>query len=130
MAEPTEQDVRYCYQQARAFFKGGAKADNKFYDPVEFREKAKAAKHRIQSGKQLTADHARDEFPSHTIGYGQVMRETGNTYGNCGEATAVAASFVAQRMPDVEFAVASTAPCDHAFLVVGATPMERLTVAE
>ena len=130
MAEPTEQDVRDCYKQARAFFKGGAKADNKFYDPVEFPQKAKAAKHRIKSGKPLTADDARDKFPSHAIGYGQAMRETGNTYGNCGEATAVAASFVAQRMQDVELAVASTSPCDHAFLVVGATPMEKLTVSD
>jgi len=129
MAEPTEQDVRDCYQQARAFFKGGAKADNKFYDIVGFPAKAKAAKHRIQSGKQLTADGARDKFSSHTIGYGQVMRETGNTYGNCGEATAVAASFVEQRMQDVELAVASTSPCDHAFLVVGTTPAAGLTVS-
>ena len=54
MADPRKEDVLECYRLAREFLKGGAKANNKVYDPAVAPEKAQQADLRIAGGSALT----------------------------------------------------------------------------
>ncbi|MET0499250.1 MAG: hypothetical protein ABW106_13380 [Steroidobacteraceae bacterium] len=90
--EPTWELVQKCYKSSREFFKDGAKADNKRYDDSIDLKKSVEAGHRIDASDAL-ASIRQQNVPYVTMG--QLLRETGNMRGNCGEMTAVAAAYVA-----------------------------------
>lgn len=110
-----DQDVKSCFDDSRAFLSDGAKANNKSYDPNINPQKATDASYRIEAGTILRG--LRDQHLSF-VTTGQLMRETGNTFANCQEATSLAASYVAERMPDAVMTVVLLGMGDHCFLIV------------
>lgn len=116
---PTEAQVRECFDLSRAFFKGGAKSQNKTYDAAVNPAKAGDADRIFAIG--VLHGLPRDQTVDH-VTRGDIMRETGNTLGNCLEATSIAASYVAEKLPDVPMRVANSRGGDHAFLLVGPVP--------
>jgi len=133
--DPTWELVEKCYDASRKFLKKGAKADNKSYDGNINWPKRVDADQRIEAGKALAS--IRESNVSY-VTLGQLMRETGNTRGDCGEMTGLAASYVAEYMPDVNMAVGWAWPIEghramersHVFLVVGALGNTPATVNE
>lgn len=118
---PIDRKVEECFQESRAFLKGGAKASNKTYDFDQETERAIKAYGRIAASKIL---YGLREVQSSFVMTGQIMRETGNTFANCHEATCLAA----EKMPNTLTAVAVSKPTgDHCFLMVGQYPHPGIT---
>ena len=114
-----EENVESVYQEVRAFFKGGVKAVNKTYDQQI--DPAKSERVRTRSNAGALFPKVRDEAPT-ALMLGDVMRDTGNTWGNCYEAASVAASYFKERMPDVKLTIVTASPGDHDWLIVGEDP--------
>jgi hypothetical protein len=122
---PTEAKVKECFDLSRAFFKGGAKSHNKTYV-----SSAKAAgEHDRIFGSGVLLQLPRTEAVDF-VTKGQLMRETGNTFGNCHEATSIAASYVAEKMPGVPTIAASCVGADHVLLIVGDVPSSDLMIRQ
>jgi len=118
--ELNEENVAACYGMAREFLKNGAKAYNKRYDEKRLPHQAAMVDVRRRAVLE-SLPFVRNLKPKPSfLSRGNLMRETGNTFGNCADATAVAASYFNEHMPDVKTAIASAPePTDHAFLIVG-----------
>lgn len=125
MPLPVPEGVQSCYDESRAFLKGGAKASNKLYDPTINAEKARSADHRREAGVML---YGLRGYHSSFVMTGQIMRETGNTWANCLESTCLAASFVGEHLPNHPMTVGHAVEGDHGFLIVGSPPPDGITV--
>jgi len=126
--ELNEDNVRLCYQMARNFFAGGAKAYNKFYGPEGSEKRIARAELRRQAALALPV--IRDIVEDDLL-LGDLMRETHNTLGNCHEAAALAASYVKEHIPSAQVWMIPIfgESIDHTFLLVGKNP-EKVTVSE
>jgi hypothetical protein len=121
--ELNEDNVRVCYQMARDFFAGGAKAYNKFYGPEGSEKKIAKAELRRQAAPALPV--IRDIVENDLL-LGDLMRETRNTHGNCHEAAALAASYVKEHIPGAQVWMVPIIgeSIDHTFLLVGKNPQK------
>jgi hypothetical protein len=120
------------FEAARQYIKHGVKATNKRHDPRFNFNEAKAQrdiqrKEGFHMQDRLREIHTTQMENLSYVDLGWIMRATGNTTGNCGEATGLAASFIADacmRNPNLQVptSVARCAGADHVFLIVGPTP--------
>jgi hypothetical protein len=110
--------ARNCFTHARLFYKRQPKSNNKVYQPPADQAKLMRRLQGVMAGNGMPRVR---NLGYRAIAAGNHLRVTQNTFGNCTEMSCVAASFVAQLMPNEQLSICSLdPPGDHTFVVVGA----------
>jgi hypothetical protein len=134
--------LRTAYEQARLFYKGHAKAENKRYDPDVAPEKhrrreallAPALGFFLQNFRDPSSPYVknlRENGIQQAISIGDRLRQNNIRIGNCLEMCLVTASFLNEADSSVPKAIGDVPPPgDHDFLIVGDSSIEGMNIAE
>lgn len=137
--KPTFSEVRRCFSDARAYYKGEVKSSNKFYYPLQAAQYNDNGK--VKEVQTLTAgDSPKAKLRNDNVLQSRQMKEGGRVegdmplilgknlyaakakYGNCGEMSAVAAYLLNERFPKEKLFWVIITPDHHEFFVCGAKP--------
>ena len=118
--------AKQSYDLARRFYKPGIKSGNKVF--IAGAHPAKVQKRNDRMAAAQALPFLRD-LGQREITLGLLLRQSGNTAGNCGEMASVAASFLWENHPGTRVTrISLPREVDHTFLILGQAPRPGTTV--